>query len=78
MTTVRVQTSPHTTDQPRSRTTAVRYDDAPSSPILAFIERHETLVQLLPFFLAAALLLLSLVSQEAADIVQRLDVTKTK
>ena len=54
------------------------YKEPRSGRFLSFIERHETLVQLLPFFLAATLLLLSLVSQQAAGIVQLLDVTKTK
>ena len=46
--------------------------------ILAFIERHEVFVQLLPFLLASLLVLLSLVSRDFANIIRLLDVTKTK
>ena len=45
---------------------------------LAFIERHETMVQLLPFLLAVTLVLLSLVSPQFAGIIRLLDITKTK
>ena len=42
--------------------------------LLAFVERHEVLVQLIPFFLAVALILLSFFSDNVAEGMQLLSV----
>ena len=70
----RVSARPHSVLQ-QSETLPL---NPPPGAFLAFVERHETLVQLLPFIFAVTLILLSLISPDFAGIIQRLDVTKTK
>lgn len=65
-----------------SRATAVPFSDAyrienpeEKGRLLAFIERHQTMVQLIPLFLAIALMLLSNFSDDLAGGMSMLSVT---
>jgi hypothetical protein len=71
--------STHTHTRPRgivipiSQTKADRQAEAPApGRILQFVERHEVTVQLIPFFIAVGLMLLSFFSQNVAEGMQLL------
>jgi hypothetical protein len=49
-----------------------------SGKLLAFVERHEMLVQLIPFFLAVALILLSFVSENLSEGMRMLSIAEPR